>query len=307
MVRCISFSPVNVSRETLTGVFMRIIAGDFLFFLATTAQNWYNVKLNNYHYQKAGDHLAKIVAIVNQKGGVGKTTTCVNLAAGLHNAGKRVLLCDFDPQANSTSGMGVDKTLSKGIYEVLVGITETESAITHSKYGDVLPSNKALAGAGIELIGMEKREYLLRSALEKVADRYDYILIDCPPSLELLTLNAFCAADSILVPVQCEYFALEGLSDLMNTVRIIRRSLNPKLELEGVLLTMYDGRTNLAMQVAQEVKHYFPGKVFSSVIPRNVRLSEAPSHGKPIYAYDRMSRGAEAYSAFTQEFLKKNP
>ena len=256
--------------------------------------------------QKAGDLLAKTVAIVNQKGGVGKTTTCVNLAAGLHNAGKRVLLCDFDPQANSTSGMGVDKTVSKGVYDVLIGAAETANAITRSKFGDVLPSNKALAGAGIELIGMEHREHLLRMALEQVADRYDFILIDCPPSLELLTLNALCAADSILVPVQCEYFALEGLSDLMNTVRIVRRSLNPRLELEGVLLTMFDGRTNLAIQVAQEVKHYFPGKVYSSVIPRNVRLSEAPSHGKPIYAYDRTSRGAEAYAAFTEEFLKKN-
>ena len=251
--------------------------------------------------------MAKTVAIVNQKGGVGKTTTCVNLAAGLHNAGKRVLLCDFDPQANSTSGMGVDKSLSKGVYDVLIGNVETENAIAHSKFGDVLSSNKALAGAGIELIGMENREYLLRTALEKVADRYDYILIDCPPSLELLTLNALCAADTLLVPVQCEYFALEGLSDLMNTVRIVRRSLNPRLELDGVLLTMYDGRTNLAIQVAQEVKHYFPGKVYSTVIPRNVRLSEAPSHGKPIYAYDRTSRGAEAYSAFTEEYLKKTP
>ena len=242
--------------------------------------------------------MAKIISIVNQKGGVGKTTTCVNLAAALAEQGKRVLLCDFDPQANSTSGMGVDKTISKGIYEVLVSDVPT-------RYGDVLPSNKALAGAGIELIGMDRREFLLKDALDQLAAEYDFIFIDCPPSLELLTLNALCAADSILVPVQGEYFALEGLSDLMNTVRIVRRSLNPKLALEGVLLTMFDGRTNLAMQVAEEVKHYFPGKVYATVIPRNVRLSEAPSHGKPITAYDRTSRGAEAYQALAVEFLKK--
>ena len=249
--------------------------------------------------------MARIIAVVNQKGGVGKTTTCVNLTAALTEVGAKVLLCDFDPQANSTSGMGVDKTVSKGIYSALIGEIPAKEAVVHTRYGDVLPSNKALAGAGVELIGMDRREYLLRDALEPIREEYDVILIDCPPSLELLTLDALCAADAILVPVQCEYFALEGLSDLMNTVRLVRRSLNSALELEGVLLTMYDGRTNLAMQVAEEVKHYFPGKVYAAVIPRNIRLSEAPSHGKPIMAYDRTSRGAEAYTAFAVEFLKR--
>ena len=249
--------------------------------------------------------MAKIISIVNQKGGVGKTTTCVSLTAALAEQKKRVLLCDFDPQANSTSGMGVDKTVSKGVYEVLVSDIPAAEAVAHTRFGDVLPSNKALAGAGIELIGMENREYLLKNALDSLRDDYDFIFIDCPPSLELLTLNALCAADSLLVPLQGEYYALEGLSDLMNTVRIVRRSLNPRLELEGVLLTMFDGRTNLAMQVAEEVKHYFPGKVYATVIPRNVRLSEAPSHGKPITAYDRSSRGAEAYTALAKEFLSK--
>lgn len=262
----------------------------------------YGSKIN----KKAGGTLSKTISIVNQKGGVGKTTTCVNLTAALHNQGKRVLLCDFDPQANSTSGMGIDKSVSLGIYNVMIGEAEPEDAIAHTLYGDVLPSNKALAGAGIELINMDHREFLLRDALSKIRDQYDFIFIDCPPSLELLTLNALCASDSILVPVQGEYYALEGLSDLMNTIRIVRRSLNPPLHLEGVLLTMFDGRTNLALQVADEVKHYFPGMVYATVIPRNVRLSEAPSHGKPIFAYDRTSRGAIAYGAFAQEFLKKN-
>ena len=250
--------------------------------------------------------VAKIVAIVNQKGGVGKTTTCVNLTAALKLAGKRVLLCDFDPQANATSGMGVDKSVSNGVYDALINGVDVRRVISATPYGDVLPSSKALAGAGIEMIEMENRQFLLKNALEQVSGDYDFILIDCPPSLELLTLNGLCAADSLLVPLQGEYFALEGLSDLMNTVRIVRRSLNPQLEIEGVLLTMFDGRTNLAIQVAQEVKRFFPGKVYATVIPRNVRLSEAPSHGKPITAYDRGCRGAEAYLQLAQEFLRKN-
>ena len=181
-----------------------------------------------------------------------------------------------------------------------------QEALVRTKFGDVLPSNKALAGAGIELIGMERREFLLKEALAQVSGQYDFILIDCPPSLELLTLNALCAADTILVPVQGEYFALEGLSDLMNTVRLVRRGMNPELQIEGVLLTMFDGRTNLSIQVAQEIKRFFPGKVYATVIPRNIRLSEAPSHGTPIFGYDRTCRGAEAYAALAAEFLKKN-
>lgn len=250
--------------------------------------------------------MGKIIVIVNQKGGVGKTTTCVNLAAALKERGKSILLCDFDPQANATSGMGVDQTLTQGVYDVLVNNIPAEKRIVPTKYGDVLPSSKALAGASIELIGMPEREFLLRKTLEPWRETYDYIFIDCPPSLELLTLNGLCAADTALVPVQAEYFALEGLSSLMNTIRIVRKSLNPKLQLEGMLMTMFDSRTNLALQVAEEVKRYFPGKVYATVIPRNVRLSEAPSHGLPINAYDRSSRGCEAYAALAEEFLRKN-
>ena len=251
--------------------------------------------------------MGKIIAVFNQKGGVGKTTSCVNLAAALHQRGCRVLLCDFDPQANATSGMGVDKnTASPNIYDVLIRQADPKKAVVHGSYGDVLPSNKILAGAGVEMIGLERREFLLKSALNTLSADYDYIFIDCPPSLELLTLNALCAADTLLVPVQCEYYALEGLSDLLSTVRLVKRSLNPALDLEGVLLTMYDGRTNLSIQVAEEVKRHFPGKVYATVIPRNVRLSEAPSHGKPVLAYDPLSRGAEAYSALAEEFAAKN-
>lgn len=250
--------------------------------------------------------MAKTVAIVNQKGGVGKTTTCVNLAASLTSLKCRVLVCDFDPQGNATSGFGVDKSCSPSIYDVIMGNAEIRNSIVSTRWADVLPSNKALSGATVELIGLDRREYRLKDALNEIKDSYDYIFIDCPPSLELLTLDALCAADTLLVPVQCEYYALEGLSDLLYTVRLTKRSLNPALELEGVLLTMYDGRTNLSMQVAEEVKRHFPGKVYASVIPRNVRLSEAPSHGKPVSEYDRLSRGAEAYELAAKEFLRRN-
>ena len=250
--------------------------------------------------------MAKHIVIANQKGGVGKTTTAVNLTASLHAAGTSVLLCDFDPQANATSGLGVDKNaVSPNIYDILIDGADVERGVVQTPWGDVLPSNKELAG--VEMIGMDRREYLLREALDKLSDRYDYILIDCPPSLELLTLNGLCAADSVLIPVQCEYYALEGLSDLLSTVRIVKKKLNPSITIEGVLLTMYDGRTNLSIQVAEEVKHHFPGQVYATVIPRNVRLSEAPSHGKPALAYDKFSRGAEAYQKLAEEILEQNP
>lgn len=251
--------------------------------------------------------MAKTIAIVNQKGGVGKTTTCVNLAAALKEEGARVLVCDFDPQANATSGFGVDKTTaSPNIYDVLINGADVKRAVVETPYGDLIPANKALAGATVEMIAIDRREYLLKSALDQLADRYDYILIDCPPSLELLTLDSLCAADTVLVPVQCEYYALEGLSDLLSTIRIVKRSLNPAIALEGVVLTMYDGRTNLSMQVAEEVKRHFPGQVYATVIPRNVRLAEAPSYGKPVTAYDSLSRGAEAYQELAREVMEKN-
>ena len=251
--------------------------------------------------------MGKIIAVVNQKGGVGKTTTAVNLTAALHDLGLRVLLCDFDPQANATSCLGLDKRKCKySVYDVLINDVPAEDAIVSTPYGDVLPSASDLAGATVELISAQHRERQLDMALTGIKERYDLIFVDCPPSLELLTLNALCAANSLLVPVQGEYYALEGLSDLMNTVRIVRRSMNPGLDIEGVLLTMFDGRTNLSIQVAQELKRFFAGKVYSTVIPRNVRLSEAPSHGKPITAYDKTCRGADAYTALAAEFLRKN-
>lgn len=250
--------------------------------------------------------MGKIFAIVNQKGGVGKTTTAVNLSAALHELGQRTLLCDFDPQANATSGLGIEKRrIKKSIYDVLMNGADPAQAVVHTDYGDVLPACADLAGAAVEMIGVEDREHQLKTRLDALRDDYDMIFIDCPPSLELLTLNGLCAADAIVVPVQCEYYALEGLSDLMTTLRMVKRRLNPRLELFGVILTMYDGRTNFSNQVAQEVRRHMPGKVFANVIPRNVRLAEAPSHGIPVMNYDRSSRGSQAYKHLAEEFLGK--
>ena len=250
--------------------------------------------------------MGKIIAVVNQKGGVGKTTTAVNITAALTALGKKVLLCDFDPQANATSGLGLDKRkLHYSVYDVIINDVPAKDAIVHTDFGDVLPSTADLAGAGVELISMDTPNYRLRTALETVKDQSDLIFIDCPPSLELLTLNSLCAADGIMVPVQCEYYALEGLTDLMTTLRMVKRKLNPRLEIFGVALTMFDGRTNFSTQVAQEVRRHFPGKVYATVIPRNVRLAEAPSHGLPVTVYDKHSRGAVAYKAMAQEIIEK--
>lgn len=250
--------------------------------------------------------MGQIIAIVNQKGGVGKTTTAVNLTAALTALGKKVLLCDFDPQANATSGMGADKRrVGKTVYDLIINQCQGEKVIVPTKFGDLIPSGSSLAGAGVELIESEDREHQLKKAMEKLRECYDYIFIDCPPSLELLTINGLCAADGILIPVQCEYYALEGLSDLMTTLRAIKRRVNPKLDIFGVVLTMYDGRTNFSLQVAQEVRRHFPGKVFHTMIPRNVRLAEAPSHGLPACAYDKHSRGTKAYNQLAEEIARK--
>lgn len=251
--------------------------------------------------------MGKIIAVVNQKGGVAKTTTVVNLGAYLAQAGKKVLIIDIDPQGNASSGLGVDRdSLELCIYDVLINDIPVEGVILDTEIPglQVLPATISLAGAEIELVSSANREQKLKNALAEVKDDYDYIIIDCPPSLGLLTLNALTAADSMIIPIQCEYYALEGLSQLMNTFQLVKKHLNPQLEIEGVLLTMFDARTNLAIQVVDEVKEFFKGKVYSSIIPRNVRLSEAPSHGKPISLYDPKSRGAEVYQQLAMEVME---
>ena len=250
--------------------------------------------------------MSKILAVANQKGGVGKTTTAVNLCAALHAAGKRVLLIDSDPQGNASSGMGVQKSLNPNTHDLITGKAEAIKAIVKTQYGDVIPSGKDLAAASVELISIPNREHMLKNALMPLYLDYDFIFIDCPPSLEMLTVNALVAADSVLVPMQCEYFALEGIADLMTSIRLCSKRLNRGLEIEGILLTMYDRRTNLTVQVENELRKYLSDKVYETVIPRSVRLSEAPSHGKPGVYYDRNNKGSLAYMALAEEFIRKN-
>jgi len=252
--------------------------------------------------------LGKIISVANQKGGVGKTTTTVNLATILAKRGKKVLLIDADPQGNATSGLGLEKDLEPSTYDILVNDTEFKDAMqkTIIKNLKVCPANMNLAGAEVELVSMMSREQRLKEKVDIIKEEFDYILIDCPPSLGLVTLNAFTASNSVLIPVQCEYFALEGLGQLLNTINLVKRHLNKDIVIEGALLTMYDIRTNLSNQVVKEVKKYFENKVYKTVIPRNVRLSEAPSYGMPITEYDPRSKGAKSYIKFAKEFLKNN-
>ena len=256
--------------------------------------------------------MSRIIAIANQKGGVGKTTTAINLGASLAVAEKRTLIIDIDPQGNATSGLGVQRREgAPTIYDVLVNGRSIEEAVireVHFPYLDVVPSSRDLVGAEIELVDTGEREKVLRNALGAVREAYDFVLVDCPPSLGLLTLNTLTAADSVLIPIQCEFYALEGLSQLLNTVRLVQRALNPELEIEGVLLTMYDKRLNLSRQVADEAREYFGGRVYRTSIPRNVRLAEAPSFGQPIVTYDVLSVGAQSYLALAREILgRKDP
>lgn len=253
--------------------------------------------------------MGKLIAVVNQKGGVGKTTTSINLAAALGEKDKKTLLVDIDPQGNATSGLGINKrTVKTSTYDLLIGGAKAQEVVIHTKYKnvDLLPSTIELAGAEIELVGTKDREYMLKNALLPLRYAYDFIIIDCPPSLGIITLNALSAADTVLIPAQCEYYALEGLSQLMATVRTVKRLYNPSIDIEGVLLTMFDGRLNLTIQVVDEVKKFFPRKVYKTVIPRNVRISEAPSFGAPVIYYDRSSKGAEAYRSLALEVIEQN-
>lgn len=252
--------------------------------------------------------MAKVIAIVNQKGGVGKTTTAINLSACVAERGKKVLLIDIDPQGNATSGLSVSNIDGESVYDVIIAETTLQSVIkpTMVKNLYICPSNINLAGAEVELVPLAAREQRLKMAIANLEQKFDYIFIDCPPSLGLITLNAFVASNSVLVPIQCEYYALEGLGQLVNTIKLVQQGLNPELEIEGVLLTMYDSRTRLSTQVSDEVKKYFTNKVFDTVIPRNIRLSEAPSHGLPITAYDPLSKGARTYKKLAKELIKNN-
>lgn len=252
--------------------------------------------------------MGKIISVANQKGGVGKTTTTVNLATILAKKGKKILLIDADPQGNATSGLGVEKEVEFSTYDILVNETEMKETLqdTIIKNLKVCPSNINLAGAEVELVSMMSREQRLKEKLEEIKEKFDYIFIDCPPSLGLITLNSFTASDSVLIPVQCEYYALEGLGQLLNTINLVKKHLNKQIKIEGALLTMYDMRTNLSNQVVKEVKKYFENKVYKTVIPRNVKLSEAPSYGMPITEYDPKSKGAKSYIKFAKEFLKMN-
>ncbi len=250
--------------------------------------------------------MGRIVSVANQKGGVGKTTTALNLSASLAAAERKTLLVDLDPQGNTTSGLGIEKdTLSSTVYDVLIGSKRLKEVVqkTALVYLDLVPANTQLFGAEVELVGLENRERLLGDALEEVQAAYEYVLVDCPPSLTLLTINALAASDSVLIPIQCEYYAMEGLGQLLHTIRLTREELNSRLEIEGILFTMFDGRNNLSHQVGEEVRKHFPDKVFETVIPRNIKLSESPSHGKPVILYDIGCKGAESYLELAREIL----